>query len=78
MIASANPPNRLAPSTSSPECVSSIQNSFITRFNGVPDPLDCTRFTQLFTVRHHYQQRRKTRKALNQSPNRIQYPYISG
>ena len=78
MIDSANPRNRLAPRTSSPECVSSIQNSFITRFNGAPERLDCTRFTQLFTVRHHYKQRRQLQKALNQSPNCIQYPYISG
>jgi len=78
MIDSANPRNRLAPRTSSLECVSSIQNSFATRFNGVPERLDSTRFTQLSTVRHHYQQRRQTQNALNQSPNCIQYPYISG
>jgi len=78
MNVSANPRCRLAPRMSPLECVPSMPNSFITRFNGVPERLDCTRFTQLSTVRRHYKQRRQTQNVLNQSPNSIQYPYISG
>ena len=78
MTLSANPRCRLAPRMSPLECVPSMPNSFITTFNGIPERLDCTRFTQLFTVRRYHQQRRQPQKPFNQSPNSIQYPYISG
>jgi hypothetical protein len=40
MTASANPRCRLAPRTSSQECVPTMQNSFKTTFNSIPKRLD--------------------------------------
>jgi hypothetical protein len=74
MTASANPRCRLAPRTSSQECVPSMQNSFKTTFNGIPERLDRTWLMQLLTACQHHRRRWQPQKAFTQSRNGIQYP----
>ena len=74
MTASANPRCRLAPRTSSQECVPTMQNSFKTTFNSIPKRLDCGRLMQLLTAFHHHRRHWQIQKTLSESPNGIQYP----
>jgi len=50
-------PYRLAPRTSSQECLPSMQNSLKTKFNRIPERLDCRPPTQLFATLHHLRRR---------------------
>ena len=74
MTASANPHCRLAQRTSSRQCLPSMQNGFITEFNGIPERLDRRTFTQLRPACHRLRRPWQPPKALNQSRDGIQYP----
>jgi len=74
MTASANPRCRLAPRTSSQQCVHNLQNSFTITFNPIPERLDYRQLMQLLTAFHHHRRRSKPTKAFTGSPNGIQSP----
>jgi hypothetical protein len=58
MTTLANPHCRLAPRTSSPQCVPSMQNSLRRTLHAIPKRLDFRRIMQVINSFHH--QRRKT------------------
>jgi hypothetical protein len=74
MTASANSRDRLAPRTSSLECVPNMRNSFKTTFNGIPERLDYRRPIELLTPCQHHRRPSQPQIASAQSPNTIQYP----
>lgn len=74
MTTSANPRYRLAPRTSSQECVPTMQNGFKATFNRIPERLDCRRLIERRTGFHHHRRRWQPQKAFSESLNSIQYP----
>ena len=74
MTAFANPRCRLAPRTSSHQCVPSSRNSFQTNFTAIPERLDRRRLMQRLTAFHHHRRPWLTQKAFSELLNGIQYP----
>jgi hypothetical protein len=69
-----NPLSTLAPRTPQQQCVPSMQNSFKTTVNGIPERLDRRWLMQLLTAFPHHRRKKRPTKSLTELPISIQYP----